>query len=141
MRVEDINLVGLFVNDHKRIVALLNEFKRSKRNKTAKTIFEQLDYSLRLHFKEEEYLYSKYKQKTGEFLGSLQTIKKEHETIIGYLDAIRRALNNSSKINIKEFFPLLERHKNIEERLLYPELDNALTEKEKEDVYWKIKVK
>ena len=34
---------------------------------------------------------------------------------------------------------LLEQHKNTEEEYLYPEFDNILSDKEKEEVYWKIK--
>lgn len=141
--MERINVIGLFLEDHKRIVTILNEFKRSKRSHSKKTkeLFDQLEYSLRKHFKQEEILYMNYKQTTGEFIPALQTIRKEHQIIESHLDKIRRAMNDGSKIETAKLYPLLERHKNIEERLLYPELDNVLTEKEKEDVYWKIKVK
>jgi hemerythrin superfamily protein len=143
VKVERINVIGLFLGDHQRIVKLLNEFKRSKRSQFKKTkeIFEQLDFSIRKHQKQEEILYMNYKQTTGEFIPALQTIRREHQIIEDHLDRIRRAMNDGSKIETAKLYPLLERHKNIEERLLYPELDNVLSEKEKEDVYWKIKVK
>jgi len=56
------------------------------------------------------------------------------------LDKMQHSLREGNKIDTSGFYALLLRHKNIEERLLYPELDNVLSDKEKEDVYWKLKI-
>ena len=42
--MEIINIIGLFIEDHERIVSLLNDFKKHKHDKKKKTvdIFKQL---------------------------------------------------------------------------------------------------
>jgi len=136
-------IIALFLEEHDRISSLLNDFKKHKYDKSKKTkeIFKQISESLNRHFEEEELLYSKYKYKTGEILPILQTIRKEHSIILDGLDNISNSLKKGDKVNTMGLFLLLEKHKNIEDRLLYPELDRVLSDKEKEDVYWKIKVK
>lgn len=140
--MQPTNIISLFVEDHARISSLLNDFKKNKYKKSKKTagLFNQLSNALRNHFKEEELLYSKYKYKTGNIIPVIQTIKREHEIFSGKLDMMQLSIKKQDKINTTGFFELLLRHKNIEERLLYPELDNVLSDKEKEDIYWKLKI-
>lgn len=158
---EQINVIGLFLEDHDRIASLLNDFKNTKksskkisgvpeirrisehnkRSSKSKEIFKQLTEALTRHFHQEEILYSKYKYRTGEILPVLQTIRKEHSVILDKLDKANNSLGKGEQADVSGLFLLLERHKNQEDRLLYPELDRVLTDKEKEDVYWKIKVK
>lgn len=142
-QIQQTNLVALFVEDHQKITELLKDFKKHKSQHTKKSreTFKQLYEALKNHFCQEEILYSKYKHTTGEILPVLQTIKREHELIFDRLNSINQALNKG-KISVEAYglYPLLERHKNTEERLLYPELERALSEKEKEEVYWKIRV-
>ena len=88
---------------------------------------------LKKHIDEEELLYSSYKYKTGEILPILQTIRNEHSIILEKLEKAKKTKD------IDDFHSFLIRHKNVEERLLYPELDKALSEKQKEDVYWNIR--
>lgn len=141
--MQPTNIIGLFVEDHVRIASLLNDFKKNKHKKPKKNmeIFNQLSNALKKHFKEEELLYKRYKYKTGNIIPILKTIGNEHEILLENLKRIQKSLKDASKIDTTGFYTLLLRHKNIEEHLLYPELDNVLSDKEKEDVYWKIKVK
>jgi hemerythrin len=139
-----VNIISLFVEDHERIASLLKDFKKHKHENTKKVkdIFKQLQQALIDHFHQEEILYSKYKHKTGEIIPALQTIGKEHIIILEKLGNIQKSLiHGETNINISGLYTLLERHKNIEDRLLYPEFDRVLSDKEKEDVYWKIKVR
>jgi hemerythrin len=143
-QMQRINVTGLFVEDHKRIASLLNDFKKHKHDGSKKTkeLFKELNRALIIHFHQEELLYSQYKYKTGDILPILQTIRGEHTDILEHMNKIQQSLKqNSNKIDIAGLYGILERHKNMEERLLYPELDSVLSSKEKEEVYWKIKVK
>ncbi|MFH1641778.1 MAG: hemerythrin domain-containing protein [Nanoarchaeota archaeon] len=130
------NIINLFVEDHNRITELLDIFtgKKTKHN------FNNLKKALEKHFVEEELLYSRYKYKTGEIIPVLQTVGKEHSNILEILKKIEAAVKKIYAVGILELYALLERHKNMENRLLYPELDKVITDKEKEEVYWSIKM-
>jgi hemerythrin superfamily protein len=105
-------------------------------NKSSKSnieIFGELHHLLKRHFKEEEVLYTKYRHKGGTILPILNTVAREHEMILHKVEGIRRALLKGEYVDLTGLYLALTRHKNIEEKLLYPELDNVLSEKEKEE--------
>src|SRR3989338_1541222 len=129
------SLTSLFVFDHKRIFELINDLKAEKGREAQHKIFQKIDASLRDHLKEEEQLYSRYHQSTGELLPVFSSLKREHELFLHYLEDIKRSLERGIKAETKIFFSLLERHKNVEERLVYPEFDRVLSKKEKEEHY------
>ena len=136
IKLTEFDVISLFVEDHKKIAAILKELKEKNSDKA---MLENLRVWLTKHFNEEERLYSEYKHKTGKILPVLQTIRKEHETIKKELMDFESSKRTKEKLS-KEIITLLERHKNVEERILYPELDKILSEKEKEEIYWKLKV-
>ena len=141
--MEQVNITAVFVKDHERMSKLLEDFKDDKQKTQKKNIeiINQLQNFLKKHFKEEELLYSKYKLTTGNLLPVIQTIKSEHKSFLESLDNMQTALKNgSTEIELFDIYHLLIKHKNVEERLLYPELDNALSDKEKEEVYWNIRM-
>ncbi len=142
INVQDTNIISLFVKDHERITSLLNDFDIIQKNEPKKAlgILKQLNQTLTVHFHQEEILYSNYKNAAGEIIPVMQTIRKEHEIILKKIEKATNSLNKGSGIDTTSLLSLLERHKNIEQGLLYPELDRVLSEKDKEDVYWKIKV-
>ena len=67
----------------------------------------------------------------------LKMIKEDHAIILRKVKELRE----SKDPDFNELLTILERHKNIEERLVYPEYDKVLTDTEKEEVYWKLRVK
>ena len=141
--MEETNIIGLFVEDHERISSLLNDFKKHKHNRARKTkeLFSQLSRSIAVHLHQEEILYTQYRNTTGKTLPILQTIRNEHTLISEKIQEIKDELEKGEgKIEIGDLYEVIERHKNVEERLLYPELDNVLTQKEKDEVFWKLKV-
>ncbi len=143
-QMKNTNVISLFLEDHERISQLLTEFKKLKHKniRKAKDIFKQLHQDLIRHFHQEKILYSRYKQTTGDILPILQTINKEHTTILEKLLGIQRSLaKEDTNIDISDLYAILEKHKNVEDRLLYPEFERILSEKEKEDMYWKMKVR
>jgi hemerythrin-like domain-containing protein len=56
------------------------------------------------------------------------------------INEIQNALKKGDiTFNLDGFYELLEKHKKTEDEYLYPELDNVLSDKDKEEVYWKMK--
>ena len=69
----------------------------------------------------------------------LKQSEEQHLEILSALDEMGKAIRSGEKIDTGSFRMLLEKHKNMEERLVYPEFDNVLSDKDKEEVYSKIK--
>jgi hypothetical protein len=141
--MEHANLMSLFVDDHKKITNLLLDFKKQldKKDPKCKDTFQIAHQILITHFHQEEVLYSNYRNTTGDIIPVIKTIRKEHQIILKKLTKINKALETSAEIDISKLLSILERHKNVEDRLLYPELDRILSDTEKEEIYWKMNVK
>ena len=138
-----MNLTSLFVQDHHKIGQLINQFKIDidSDESRAITIFTQLKTILLRHFQEEEILYSRCKYDDESIIPLLNSIKEQHKVILSKLHDIHSSLSENRKISMTSFFTLLEKHKEQEERYLYPEFDKILTNEEKEQAYWDIKGK
>jgi hemerythrin len=140
MQVISVN--ALFMKDHSRIGDLLQAFKETKHKNPEKSvqIFTQLKNALDKHFREEELLYCKYKYSNGAIMPMLNQIRDEHMEINTKINEIQNALKKGDiTFNLDGFYELLEKHKKTEDEYLYPELDNVLSDKDKEEVYWKMK--
>ncbi len=139
--MQSTNIVSLFVEDHERIALLLEDFNKSQNKKKKVATFQQLSKDLIRYFHQEEILYSEYRYKTGAVIPVIQTVRKEHEIILKRIEKIRNSFNKGlMDIDTAKLSSLFERHKTIENSLLYPELDRVLSDSEKEGVYGKIKV-
>ena len=123
--------MDFFVEDHKRLASL---FKYLGQNDSLIQIRDIIQ-AFQRHIKKEELLYSKYKHETGEIIASINTIRTEHVQILKMLGGLEKKFNETA---LKELIALLERHKNVEERLLYPKLDEVLSAEDKDEVYRRI---
>lgn len=63
---------------------------------------------------------------------------KEHDIILEMLNTIKNDLAFKDNLDVSEFQELLLRHKNFEDEILYPELDNKLNKKQKRLIIEKI---
>jgi hypothetical protein len=121
-----ISIMSTLLEDHESIKKLIEEYEKSKDKDTLK----KLQKKLSTHFIEEEILYSKYEFETHKKIPVVQRIMDEHKLI-------KEKLEN----NTEEALGLIRRHKNIEERLVYPEFEKNLSEWDKEEAYREIKNK
>ncbi len=135
VKIEQTNIIQVFVESHKHISSLLEKLKTNPDQET----FDQLETEFTKHIKQEELLYAKYRNQTGETLPILQKIKEDHATILETLANLMLALRRNEKVDFSELLTLNEQHKNMEERLLYPELDKEISEEDKEEVMWNVR--
>ena len=143
-----LTITECMVKDHKRIIDLFNTFKKVKnRNvKKAKEVFKKIDKDLRKHFKEEEKVikaaFGKNNKERKNLLPIAASLKDQHNQIRNILTRISKSLNKTTVfIETYDLFLFLIRHKNVEEHLFYPKLDDVLPEKEKKKVIEVIKKK
>ena len=126
-----------FEADHKRLTALLKNYQefRSSDFPRARENFEAFQFGLRRHMAwEEDVLFPLFERKTGIETGSATvTLKEHHREIVRYLDAMQAKLaRNDRKTEIEEdqLLSVLEIHDRMEEELLYPSMDQLVTDAE-----------
>lgn len=132
--------------DHDRLDDLYNQFKELKasdQNK-ANEIFSEFKSDLQKHiFWEEEILFPLFEYKTGMHdTGPTAVMRIEHKEIKNYLNEIFTNLNNGNtqtKDLENELFEVLYAHNLKEENILYPMIDNLVDDKEREEIFFKIK--
>jgi len=138
------SITGCMMDDHERLMNLFNDFKKTKNrdNKKAKELFSKFDSELRKHFDAEETLIRLSFRKNGNKkinpLPIASSLRLEHDRIKNILARILSSMKNSTKLDTFDLYLVLNHHKNVEERLLYPELDEMLSQKEKNKIFEKI---
>lgn len=139
------NITELMVNDHERLMEMFNDFKATARfdSETAARIFSRFEKEFRKHMNVEEKLISTvFKKSTGEkenLLPISDSLRLEHERLLLKMAGIAAALKKNDVPDSNGFFLMLRHHKNIEDRLFYPKLDEILEEREKNSVIDMIK--
>jgi len=135
--------------DHLRLNASFVDFQKLKisDSKKSKEIFLEFASELKRHILwEEEILFvsigDKLKIKKGTSAGkSLSMLSMQHTQIIDFLQQIKSELENG--INENQFENLLteilEHHNQVEEGIVYPLIDELLTEEEKKSIFLKMK--
>lgn len=132
--------------DHDRLDDIYIQFKElrdSDQNK-AMDIFSEFKTDLQKHILwEEEILFPLFESKTGMAdTGPTAVMKMEHKEIKNYLNEIFTYLKNGNTQTdeLEEgLLEVLSEHNLKEENILYPMIDNAVDDKELEDVFFRIK--
>lgn len=131
-----------FVQDHKIIDGMLNEFIQAQRNNQSNRmeLFNDLRNAINKHQKEEE-LYQLFKQQSTELNDVIRSVRTQHEQII-------RQLNNMCDVEdedevdcnhlVNELLNIIKEHEKFEEQYLYEEVDKALDEKDKERIIYNL---
>lgn len=131
-----------FEEDHDRLDDLFKNFQKFKKSDfaRAKEYFISFQYGLQRHIVwEEEILFPLFEQKTGDaFSMPVYVMRLEHQKIAGYLEAIHKkvhAHNANTDEEEEELLSTLSMHNQKEETILYPTIDQALTQEDREFVF------
>lgn len=132
--------------DHDRLDKLFKEFKNIKntdKNK-AKSLFHEFKIGLQKHIVwEEEILFPLFENETGMHdEGPTAVMRMEHKKIKDFLEKIHTKLANGNvQTNDLEagLVEVLTDHNNKEESILYPWIDNSVSEEEKKEAFARMK--
>lgn len=118
--------------DHDRLDAIFAEFQKAPDDGKAKEFFTRFDGGLRAHITwEEEILFPSFEEKTGmRDMGPTAVMRMEHRQIHQLLESIGRGIGPQSAAPARELVEVLTAHNHKEENILYPWLDESLTEQE-----------
>lgn len=136
---EKLSILSLMVNDHNEIESLIKEFDASinKEFDDVKIAFEKFEWKLEKHlFVEEKAIFIFYEPiDVSEGYKMLPILMKQHNFILNTLKLMRKQVNKGQvpegHLKLKDF---LHKHKNYEEREVYPKLDEVLTNEQKQQI-------
>lgn len=131
-----------FEADHDRLDGLFKKFQELKRKDfaTAKPFFRDFKIGLQRHIVwEEDILFPLFERKTGIGLGGpTDVMRMEHRQIKKHLEDIHdkvREKNPGSDSDEQLLLEVLAQHNLKEEKILYPAIDQNLTDAERADVF------
>ncbi len=138
-------ILSFMADDHDRLDNLFNEFRNIKNSDIAKAkeLFREFKSGLERHIVwEEDILFPMFENKTGlSNTGPTAVMRMEHRKIKDYLEKIHNhiAIGNATINDLEdELIGTLSVHNNKEENILYPWIDDSVTQSEKEEALAKM---
>ena len=140
--MENIMISKYFEADHDRLDQLFKDFQAFKREDypRAKEYFVAFKHGLQRHIVwEEDILFPLFEKKTGMTEGGpTQVMRMEHRQIAEHLESVHKKVkvaDPNSEEEEKGLLSVLSIHNQKEEHILYPAIDHAVTEADKEAVF------
>lgn len=135
-----------FEEDHDRLDALFTSFQEQKRQDFVKSkeAFAEFKLGLQRHIRwEEDILFPKWEENSGMAEGGpTQVMRTEHRLIGDCLEAIHHKVQEQSPDSDKDeqkLLELLKAHNMKEERILYPSIDQVISDEERAAMYYAMK--
>ena len=135
-----------FEQDHDRLDALFSTFQEQKRKDVskAKEAFVAFKFGLQRHIVwEEDVLFPKWEENSGMAEGGpTQVMRTEHRMIGDCLEAIHQkvqAQDPESDGDEQRLLDILKSHNMKEERILYPSIDQVISDQERAELYQAMK--
>jgi iron-sulfur cluster repair protein YtfE (RIC family) len=140
--MSDPTISRYFEEDHDRLDTLFSTFQQYKRSDFAKAKAAFVDFKIGLQRHivwEEDILFPKWEENSGMAEGGpTQVMRTEHRLIGDCLEAIHQKVHEQNPDSDREegrLLELLKSHNMKEERILYPSIDQVISEQERTDLY------
>ena len=133
------SISDFFIDDHRRLDALLEQFQLPTNDLTTKTdIFSQFKQGLLEHIDwEEKHLFPTLEVAAGwpGNAGPTFVMRTEHELIKQHLNYIEQGLSaGQTDIKLQGLLDILQEHNDKEETILYPKSDQILSPQDKSQI-------
>lgn len=140
---ESIDILALMVKDHCKIEKLLDELELNADKEYPVMIksFNKFEWELEKHiFIEEKAIFTSYNpEDVVDGYRMLPELTKQHNVLLNRLENMRKDIRNKKKLqDVYGFKDFLIKHKNFEEKSVYPRVDQSLDEGEKKKIVEKI---
>lgn len=130
------NISDIMVKDHDVVLNLLNEFSdcTDRESQIQKKAFEKFLWEIEKHiFTEEKVVFTLYNPEDyKEGYKMVPQLMKEHDIINDKLNEMRKSIYAGKSCDSQSFKDILMKHKDFEEKSLYPILDKELNHNTKE---------
>ena len=133
------DILPIMVEDHCKIEKLLDEFEENAKKDypSMRESFYRFEWELEKHlFVEEKAIFTQYSpDNISEDYKMLPVVTEQHNFIINKLNNWRKDIRNKRSItDISELKEFLIKHREYEEKELYPRLDQTLDAKQKKHI-------
>lgn len=139
-------ITNYFKTDHERLDALFLQFQASQKDNPSKTkeYFREFKSGLERHiFWEEELLFPLFEKAVGmSESGPTTVMRYEHEGLcetLGNIHSKVRSGRFGAEAESAMLMAALSEHNRKEESILYPMIDKAVTEKDRDEIFNKMK--
>lgn len=131
------NILNLMIVQHELLASLfsifMNELKSQSEN--VKNSLSELINEMKNHFfVEEEIIFSFMAWKDPDITETINHLKKEHSVAIDEVEKMFEDLGLASEERLGSLSKLLGGHRETEERILYPKLDESLSPAQKQQI-------
>jgi hemerythrin superfamily protein len=138
------SILKIMVNDHQRIEDLIDILEESLDGDFdgIEKAFITFEWQLQKHiFAEEKAIFTYYAPSdVSSGYKMLPILTKQHNDILNRLDNMQRAVQNGqTPEKVSEFKKVLVKHRTFEEIDVYPKLQEALTDEQKNQIIEKVK--
>lgn len=144
--MDEKKITPFYTEDHDKLDEYFQCFQKTKRRDYARAgeCFEKFESGLRRHIAwEEEILFPLFEEKTGMTDGGPTFVmREEHRQIKALLEEVHKKVQRrdpESDQEEQQLFEVLKQHNYKEEAILYPAIDRAASDEEREAVFKKMK--
>lgn len=144
--MDENKITPFYTEDHDKLDEHFQCFQKTKRQDYARAgeYFEKFESGLRRHIAwEEEILFPLFEEKTGMTDGGPTFVmREEHRQIKALLEEVHKKVQRRDPESDREeqqLFEVLKQHNYKEEAILYPAIDRAASDEEREAVFKKMK--
>lgn len=134
-------ILNLMIEHHALLEVLFDLFKAEAKDKSPGTdaSLAEFTWEIKKHFFiEENAIFDYLPLKTLEVFKTMNHLRDEHITMLAELKDISEDLPEVKDENLENFHNLLEHHREIEEKELYPKLDKELRDEQKRQIISRI---
>jgi len=136
---DKVSILTLMKQDHHSIESLIDTLEEHLDGSydLMRNHFEKFEWKLEKHlFVEEKAIFTFYEpEDTVQGFQMLPTLMTQHNYIINELNKMRKDVaNGKTPVGLEELKMFLMKHRNYEERDVYPKLEETLTKDQKEQV-------
>jgi iron-sulfur cluster repair protein YtfE (RIC family) len=141
--MDNKKILSLMVQEHKTVEDLIDMFEQSidSEYEEMRQAFTKMEWKLEKHlFMEEKAIFTMYEpEDVKQGYDMLPTVTTHHNEILNRLSMMRRAIQNGqTPTDVHAFKTFLVRHRDFEERDLYPRLEEVLTQDQKDQIIERI---
>lgn len=134
-------ILKLMLSHHALIETYLTFFLDSLKKPEVDSIFylDKFRWELTKHiFVEDQIIFKNCELASSEICGVAKNLENDHITMLVLLQRAEADLSAHKEVDLAEFQALLRRHREVEEKILYPKLDEQLSEVKKEEIVSKV---
>jgi hemerythrin superfamily protein len=134
-------ILNLMLSHHALIEALFSLFREEVKEKSprAEASLSEFSWELRKHFfVEENAIFDFVPLKDMQVFGMINHLKDEHLVMLVDLQKFSDNLAEITDKDVEDFAKILQEHREVEEKELYPKLDKEMREEQKNEIIHRI---